>query len=433
MSKIHFYLPLVAANIGALALAACGGADPSSTGMTTTTTTTSSSPAAASTFVNTALVSNTAAGVVDNLPADTVAPGDSNTFTFPQTVNTTLDPNLSHGWGVAFGPGSAVWVNDHASNLSSLYDGSGNVIPASEQPAVAIPPNASGGAAGPTGIVANINTNNCPTIGATGCTFGTGFAAGAGPAQFIFDGTGGTISAWATGNTAITEFDGSAAGDSFTGLAIYTQSSSGETFILATDFHNGVVDVFDSDFHPNTTAFPGAFVDKSLPAGYAPFGIQTIGNMIYVSYAEQPTSPGPEVDGEGLGQVDVFDTTGTLVKTLIPTGGPLNAPWGMAQAPSGFGSFSGDLLVGNFGDGRINVFDAGTGQMLGTLNDSVTGNPIHIPGLWGIAFGNGALNQSATTLYYAAAPDMKTQGLYGSIAAAAATSSGPPTTPPGGY
>jgi uncharacterized protein (TIGR03118 family) len=121
------------------------------------------------------------------------------------------------------------------------------------------------------------------------------------------------------------------------------------------------------------------------------------------------------------------------VKQLIPTGGPLNAPWGMAQAPSGFGSFSGDLLVGNFGDGRINVFDPGTGKMLGTLNDSVTGNPIHIPGLWGIAFGNGALSQSATTLYYAAAPDMKTQGLYGSIALATATSSGSPTTPPGGY
>jgi uncharacterized protein (TIGR03118 family) len=370
---------------------------------------------------------------MDSLPANTVAAGDSNTFNFPQTQNATLDPNLSHGWGVAFGPGSAVWVNDHASNLSSLYDGSGNIIPTSEQPAVAIPPNKSGGAAGPTGIVANINTNNCPTIGAPSCTFGTGFAAGAGPAQFIFDGTGGTIAAWASGNTAITEFDGSASGDSFTGLAIYTQSSTGQTFILATDFHNGAVDVFDSNFQPDTTAFPGGFQDQALPPGYAPFGIQSIGNMIYVSYAKQPASPGPEVDGEGLGQVDVFDTNGVLVKQLIPTGGPLNAPWGIAQAPQGFGPFGGDLLVGNFGDGRINVFNPSTGQMVGTLTDSATGKPVHIPGLWGIAFGNGALNQSATTLYYAAAPDMKTQGLYGSISAATATNpgSGPTSNPPG--
>jgi uncharacterized protein (TIGR03118 family) len=428
--KIRLYLPLLAANAGALLLSACGG-DTSSTGMATTPAPTAA--AASSTFVVTALVSNTAAGTMDSLPANTVAAGDSNTFNFPQTENATLDPNLSHGWGVAFGPGSAVWVNDHASNLSSLYDGSGNIIPTSEQPAVAIPPNKSGGAAGPTGIVANINTNNCPTIGAPSCTFGTGFAAGAGPAQFIFDGTGGTIAAWASGNTAITEFDGSASGDSFTGLAIYTQSSTGQTFILATDFHNGAVDVFDSNFQPDTTAFPGGFQDQALPPGYAPFGIQSIGNMIYVSYAKQPASPGPEVDGEGLGQVDVFDTNGVLVKQLIPTGGPLNAPWGIAQAPQGFGPFGGDLLVGNFGDGRINVFNPSTGQMVGTLTDSATGKPVHIPGLWGIAFGNGALNQSATTLYYAAAPDMKTQGLYGSISAATATNpgSGPTSNPPG--
>jgi uncharacterized protein (TIGR03118 family) len=357
---------------------------------------------------------------MDSLPSNTVAAGDSSTFTFPKTQNPNLDPDLSHGWGVAFGPGSPVWVNDHASNKSSLYDGNGNLIPS--QPAVVIPANAKGGAAGPTGIVANINTMTCTTIAAAGCTPGTGFSTGAGPALFIFDGTGGTIAAWAGGAAAITEFDGSAQGDSFTGLAIYTQSSN-SSFLLAADFAHGVVDVFDSNFKLNTTAFPGGFTDPNMPKGYAPFGIQTIGNLVYVSYAEQPSTPGPEVDGAGLGLVAVFDGAGKFIKELIPVGGPLNAPWGMAVAPAGFGAFGGDLLVGNFGDGRINVFDPNTGQMLGTLSDSMTNLPIHIPGLWGIAFGNGALNQSATTLYYAGAPDMKTQGLYGAIAAAGAASS----------
>lgn len=435
MAKSRFNWAVLAASASALTLAACGGggggSDPaaSSSMSSSMSSSTSAAPTATNSFTNTALVSNTAAGTVDTLPPNTVASGDSATFTFPKTENPNLDPNLSHGWGIAFGPGSPVWVNDHATNLSSLYDASGNPIPASEQPPVAIPPNASGGAAGPTGIVANINTTNCTTIAATSCAFGSGFTAGAGSAEFIFAGTGGTISAWATGATAITEFDGSAQGDEFTGLGIYTQTS-GSTFLIAADFQNGTIDVFDSTFKPNTTAFPGGFKDPNLPAGYAPFGVQTIGNMIYVSYAEQPTGTQkvPEVDGEGLGMIDVFDGTGTLVKELIPTGGALNAPWGMAMAPSGFGPYGGDLLVGNFGDGRINVFNPTTGQMIATLTDSATNMPIHIPGLWGIAFGNGALNQAATTLYYAGAPDMKTQGIYGSIAAASATGAAPAST-----
>jgi uncharacterized protein (TIGR03118 family) len=358
-------------------------------------------------------------------------------FTVPKTQNTSLDPHLSHSWGIAFAPGDAVWVNDYVTNLSSLYDGNGNVIPPSVQPAVAIPPNASGGQASPTGIVANIVTTDCPTVAATTCVFGKGFIAGAGSAQFIFDGIGGTISAWAAGSTAIKEFDGSASGDSgdmFTGLAIYTQSS-GSTFLLAADFHNAAVDVFDTNFKPNTSAFAGGFRDPNLPAGYAPFGIQTLDNLVYVSYAKQPSASQPATSfavlDEGLGLVDVFDGTGTLMKELVPVGGPLNAPWGMAMAPQGFGSFGGDLLIGNFGDGRIDVFDPSSGAMLGTLTDAATGKPIHIPGLWGIAFGNGVLSQSPGTLYYAASPDMMAQGLYGSISPAA--SSGSSTPPPDTY
>lgn len=429
MWKVHSCWSIMAASAGALALSACGGGGMQSSSSDPATTMQSST---VTQFANTALVSNTALGTVDTLPANTVASGDSSTFTFPQAENSTLDPNLSHPWGVAFAPASAVWVNDHASNLSSLYDGNGNLISTAVQPPVAIPPNASGAAAAPTGIVANINTTNCTTIAAPSCAFGTGFVAGAGPAQFIFAGTGGTLSAWATGNTAITEFDGSASDDSFTGLAIYTQSS-GLTYLLAADFHNGVVDVFDSSFLLNTTAFPDGFQDPNLPAGYAPFGIQTIGNLIYVSYAEQPATPGPEVDGEGLGLVDVYDGNGVLVKELIGTGGALNAPWGMAMAPQGFGPYGGDLLVGNFGDGRINAFDPNSGAMVGTLTDSATGSPVHIPGLWGIAFGNGAFSQSASSLYYAAAPDMKTQGIYGSITPVTTNAGSTPPSNPSGY
>jgi len=431
MRKTGSGLVWLAAGASALALSACGGGGSGGGGSSSSSTSggSTSTPSTTSSFSNLALTSNTASGTMDTLPSNTVAPGDSSSFTFPQTEDTSLDPNLSGAWGIAFGPGSAVWVNDHSTNLSSLYQANGTPIPTSEQPPVAIPANASGGAAGPTGIVANINTINCTTVAASACSFGTGFSAGAGPAQFIFDGTGGTISAWSTGNTAITEFDGSAQGDSFTGLAIYTQSS-GSTFILAADFAHNAIDVLDSNFKSNTTAFSGGFKDPNLPAGYSAFGIQTLGNMIYVSYAMQPATPGPEVDGEGLGIVDVFDGTGTLVKELIGVGGPLNAPWGMAIAPSGFGSFAGDLLVGNFGDGRINVFNPTTGQMIGTLTDSTTGAPIHIPGLWGIAFGNGALNQSATSLYYAAQPDMKSQGLYGAISAGTVTTTTSSSTPP---
>jgi uncharacterized protein (TIGR03118 family) len=223
-----------------------------------------------------------------------------------------------------------------------------------------------------------------------------------------------------------------ATGSKYTGLGIFTQSS-GSTFLLGANFGLGTVDVYDSNYKINTTAFPGGFKDAKLPSGYAPFGIQQIGNMIYVSYAQQPTSPGPEVDGAGLGQVDVFDNTGTLVRTLVGVGGVLNAPWGMAVAPSGFGSFGGDILVGDFGDGRIYAFDPNSGQMVGSLMDSITNAPVRIPGLWGLAFGNNAFSQSSTSLYYAAQPDHKAQGLYGSIAVPSATTSSTPQTNPFGY
>jgi uncharacterized protein (TIGR03118 family) len=159
---------------------------------------------------------------------------------------------------------------------------------------------------------------------------------------------------------------------------------------------------------------PGAFTDANLPAGYAPFGIQAIGNLIYVSFAKQDALAEDDVAGAGFGAVDVFDTSGALVKRLIAVGGRLNAPWGMAMAPADFGPFSNALLVANFGDGKINAFDAGTGTFLGTLSKS-NGSAIAIDGLWGIAFGNGINAQPTNTLFFTGGPAGETHGVYGRI------------------
>jgi len=182
--------------------------------------------------------------------------------------------------------------------------------------------------------------------------------------------------------------------------------------LFASDFHNGTVDVFDANFAPIAVA--GGFIDANLPAGYAPFGIQVIGSLVYVAYAKQDAAREDEEAGAGLGIVNTFDLSGNLVKRLIPAGGKLNAPWGIAMAPSNFGAFSNALLVANFGDGRINAYDATTGASLGTLA-SPAGTPIAIEGLWGIAFGNGINGQPTNTLFYAAGPADETHGAYGRI------------------
>jgi uncharacterized protein (TIGR03118 family) len=229
---------------------------------------------------------------------------------------------------------------------------------------------------------------------------------------FIFATEGGLIAAWSptvNATAAITAVDNSAAGSSYKGLAPATRGSS--PFLYAADFHNGRVDVFDGTFAPVRNS--GAFVDPSLPTGYAPFGIQAVGANIYVTYAQQDAQAHNAVAGAGLGIVDVFDTSGTFVKRLA-SGGTLNAPWGVAMAPSTFGPFGGALLVGNFGDGTINAFDPATGNHLGTLSNA-DGSAIVIGGLWGIAFGNGIDNQPTTTLFFAAGPNGGVDGVYGRI------------------
>jgi len=228
---------------------------------------------------------------------------------------------------------------------------------------------------------------------------------------------GGTIIGWAptvAAATGVIAYDDGNAGAVYKGLAIASDGTN--SFLFATDFHNNKVDVFDSHYAKVTTT--GGFTDATLPAGYAPFGIQaiTVNNtaQIYVTYAKTVAGSGDNANGAGLGMVNVFDVHGTLQKHLIVTGRQLNAPWGVAMAPANFGTFSNDILVGNFGDGVINAFDPATGVFAGTIADA-NGQPFANPGLWGIAFGNGLNSQPTNTLFYTAGPNNQVDGVFGRV------------------
>jgi uncharacterized protein (TIGR03118 family) len=306
------------------------------------------------------------------------------------------DANLVNAWGVAFNPTGFVWVANNGTNTSTLYDGNG--VP---QTLVVSIPAGTGGSSSPTGIVYNATQDFKVTQNGV-----------SGASAFIFAGEGGTLAGWSSSvnrTAAVTVSDGGANGPLYKGLAI--ASYAGANYLYAADFRNNTIDIYNGSFAKVT--LPGSFRDPALPAGYAPFGIQTIGDRIYVAYAKQAASGPDEVAGAGLGIIDVFDTGGAFIKQLA-MGGALNAPWGMAMAPANFGTFSGDLLVANFGDGKINAFNASTGKMDGTLSRT-DGTPIVIGGLWGLAFGNGVNSQPTNTLFFTAGPSGETHGLYGRI------------------
>jgi uncharacterized protein (TIGR03118 family) len=311
-------------------------------------------------------------------------------------VAANMDPNLQNGWGVAFNPQGFVWVADNGTGKSTLYDGNG--IP---QGLVVTIASGTAGSPNPTGIVFNDSTTNF-MLTSGGLT---------GKSPFLFAGEAGTISAWSpavNGTQALTVVDSASTGAIYKGLAILTGSVNR---LYAADFHNKRIDVFDGSFNRITVS--GGFTDSAIPSNYGPFNITAIGGQLYVAYAETTPGSGDETKGAGLGYVDVFDSNGTLVKHLV-SNGALNAPWGMAMAPANFGSFSNDLLVGNFGDGKINVYDPASGAWLGVLSKA-DGTAITIDGLWGIAFGNGLDNQPTNTLFYAAGPSDEAHGLYGRI------------------
>ncbi len=231
---------------------------------------------------------------------------------------------------------------------------------------------------------------------------------------FLFASEDGSISGWAPSvnlQRAVKMVDQSANGAVYKGLALGGDGT--QHLIYATDFHNGRVDVYNAHF--GKVNRPGAFQDSAVPDHFAPFGIQNVNGDIIVTYAKQDSQAHDNLDGPGLGFVDVFDARGKLIRRFA-TRGALNAPWGIAQAPASFGQFGGALLIGNFGDGWINAFDPVSGKYLGALRDSA-GKALHFDGLWGIAFGNGVAGQASNQLYFAAGLNDEADGEYGVIRA----------------
>jgi uncharacterized protein (TIGR03118 family) len=318
------------------------------------------------------------------------------------------DAHLVNAWGIAFNPFGFAWVADNGTGFSTLYDGAGVL----QSPIVTIPPAASASGSNPTGIVFNASTGFPVTQGVV-----------SGSAKFIFVTEDGVLAGWAPNvdlTHAVLVKDNSASGTVYKGLAL--SAGGNGSLLYATDFHNNKIDVWDTNFTP--VVLPaGAFVDPGLPKGFAPFGIQAINGNIYVTYAKQDALQHDDVQGKGLGFVDVFDPNGKLIDR-VASKGPLNAPWGLALAPAGFGEFANSLLVGNFGDGNINAFDLATGQFLGALK-GMNGRPITIDGLWGLAFGNGFSGQSVNTLFFTAGPVDESHGLYGRIDPLPASGHGP--------
>ena len=315
--------------------------------------------------------------------------------------DSTTDANLVNGWGMSRGTGTPWWISDNGTGKATLYSGTGSIVP----------------------LVVTIPTGD-PSKNPTGTPTGQVFNGTADfqlnngqPAKFIFATEDGTISGWNGGATAEIHVNTKGA-SSFKGLAMATISDSKggaiANFLYAADFRKGRIRVYDKYFHPISLG-EEAFRDDRVRHGFAPFNIQNIGGNLYVAYAKQDAEKHDEVAGPGLGYVDVFTPWGHLINRL-EHGWWLNAPWGLTQAPSDFGIYSHDILVGQFGAGTISAFDPVSGQFKGQLNDA-SNKPIKIEGLWGINFGSGGTSGPATSLFFAAGPDDESHGLFGVITA----------------
>ncbi|QEH32712.1 hypothetical protein OJF2_11910 [Aquisphaera giovannonii] len=314
------------------------------------------------------------------------------------------DPGLVNPWGLSASPTSPWWISDNGTGLSTLYNGNTGA----KQGLIVSIPSPSGPTGGtPTGTV--FNGTNSFVVSQDGKS---------GASIFLFATEDGTISGWnpgVNGTHAILAVDHSGSGAVYKGLA--TGTSGGANFLYATNFHSGKVEVFDTTFAAHTFSSK-QFTDRHIPAGFAPFGIQNLNGMIFVTYARQDAARHDDVAGRGLGFVDVFSTGGDLIGR-VASRGTLNSPWGLAVAPSSFGRLAGDLLVGNFGDGRINAFrmtKSGHFKSDGQLRDA--GNHvIAIDGLWALAPGNGAAAGSSNALFFTAGNGGEKHGLFGTLTA----------------
>jgi uncharacterized protein (TIGR03118 family) len=322
------------------------------------------------------------------------------------------DPNLKNPWGTSTAPGLPIWVSDNNAGVTTLYDGAGQPIPLQAKPplnAVTIPapPSAGPGAAGtPTGTVFN----------PTGSGFMVSNKGASGSSRFLFATEDGTIVGWsptvdrANGIIAVDRSTvRDPAGDVgavYKGLALVTTPAG--TFLYASNFRFGTIDVFDSGFN-----LVKSFTDPSIPVGFAPFGIHNIGGKLFVTFAKQKPDKHDDLAGPGNGFVDVFSPNGVLLQRLVSEG-RLNSPWAVTLAPATFGAFGGDILVGNFGDGHINAYDRSSGHFEGQLRNA-SGAPLTIPDLWGLRFPTGSLNAVPGALYFTAGINDEHDGLFGNI------------------
>jgi uncharacterized protein (TIGR03118 family) len=319
-----------------------------------------------------------------------------------------MDPDLVNAWGLSASPGtdtapgSPLWVSDNGTDATTLYAGA-----SSTWVSKVLSIHVTSGA--PTGQVFNTDSTGFVVSDAAGSSA---------PARFLFDSENGGIDGWnpavgATGgtNSTVTEVAvRNGANAVYKGLAI-AQASDGHTYLYAANFRSGRVEAYDDTFTPVELS-GGLFVDPRIPAGYAPFNVQELAGRLYVTYAKQDATLKDDVAGRGHGFVDVFTTDGAFVRRLV-TRGVLNSPWGLALAPAGFGPIGGALLVGNFGDGRINAFNPTSGAYEGQLR-GVGGHPLVIDGLWGLRFGNGNAAKTGELLF-SAGPDDESHGLLGKI------------------
>jgi len=315
-----------------------------------------------------------------------------------------IDPNLINPWGIAFSATSPFWIADNGSGVATIYNGAGTpqTVLGNSAITIATPPGQTTSAA-PTGEVFNF-TQNGFDISSGGKT---------GSAVFLFATEDGTISGWSPGvnaGSSVIAVDNSQGGTGavYKGLAI-AQTEDG-TFLYASNFRNGTVDVFNNRFQQ-----VDSFTDPNLPTGYAPFNVQVLDGHLFVTFALQNAQKHDDVSGAGHGFVDEFDLEGHMLHR-VASQGVLNSPWGLAIAPSGFGEFSHDLLVGNFGDGTINVFDPKTDRFLGKLNGA-NGTPIQINDLWSVVPGNGGPNSDPHKIYFTAGVQNEQHGLFGSLGA----------------
>lgn len=300
-----------------------------------------------------------------------------------------LDPTLVNAWGIAINPSGIFWISANGAGLSEVYDKTGT----KKRAPVATPSQGMLNGGKPTGQV----FNNTPDfiIPANGLA-----------ARFIFAGEDGKIYAWNSGDStrtvALSTTDAVYKG-------IELAKDGGQNFLYLTDFHNGKIDVYDKNFALVTTK---PFKDPYIPAGFAPFNIRLIDSVLYVTYAKQ-LGPENKDDQKGIGNgfVSLFKTDGKFIKRFA-SHGKLNSPWGIDKAPEGFGLGKNIILVGNFGDGRINVYEKGKNEFLGQLNDY--GLPISIDGLWAITFPDGNVpGDDPNKLYFTAGPFDESHGLFG--------------------